>query len=395
MAHFFSLQRRMDEVAKNYFALTQAASDNLTREVEAVTKVQSVYRASKIRKRYHAVVGAALLIQRVIRGCLARTRSKAKRFEQNRALSSQFFHHCAAVIQKYFRGWWSRRHLHDYHGRKKYLAKVEKRGQWTSEYLANEHQDKLYVAKMEEERQMRQEFDNLAGELHHLVSTKTIAGVYNPPYNDSLPRAFDKPIEQHLRDSCQVQIPRSLRRPRHRIALEASPRHLSHSAQIGVSHAEMHSYANGQVSAPPQELADRDPHRSRTASVGRMQKVQGPFRSKEQIEIANVKAATMYRSVQASSPYDAAEHDRKMQARLAKLTRTSPVDFMAPGYPPEKAPMSSVHASVPYRERPVELRSDYLELPKIRDKPPFFTALPKDKHFEEYNEQLLLPNGHV
>eukprot|EP00442_Polarella_glacialis_P037404 CAMPEP_0115085448 /NCGR_PEP_ID=MMETSP0227-20121206/21935_1 /TAXON_ID=89957 /ORGANISM="Polarella glacialis, Strain CCMP 1383" /LENGTH=396 /DNA_ID=CAMNT_0002474595 /DNA_START=72 /DNA_END=1262 /DNA_ORIENTATION=+ len=396
MAHFFVLQRRMDQVAKNYFTLTQEASDNLFREVEAVTKVQSVYRASKIRKCWFACIGGALLIQRVMRGWLARSRSKALKFERNRRLNKEFFEHCAAVIQKFFRGWWSRRHLHDYHGRKRYLATVEKRGEWTSEYLAREHQEKLSIAKQEEERQMRQEFDNLAGELHHLVSTKTIAGVYNPPYNDTLPRAFEKPIEQHLRDSCRVQMPKSLRRPRHRVAMDSSPRQEEFAtAQMGASHAELHAAIGGSVAAPPQELPDRQPHQSRSASVGRMQKVQGPFRSKEQIEVANVKAATIFRTVQASSRYDAVEHDQKMQTRLSKLTRVSPMDFMAPGYPAEKQPPSSVHASVPYRERPVELRNDYLELPKIRDKPPFYTALPMGKHFEEYNEQPLLPNGFV
>lgn len=31
------------------------------------------------------------------------------------------------------------------------------------------------------------------------VSTKSIPGIYNPPYNDHLPRAFDKPIEPGTR----------------------------------------------------------------------------------------------------------------------------------------------------------------------------------------------------
>ncbi|CAE8620616.1 unnamed protein product, partial [Polarella glacialis] len=220
--------------------------EQLNTSTANVPRVQSVYRASKIRKCWFACIGGALLIQallsverpaplhrcvpsplseyRVMRGWLARSRSKALKFERNRRLNKEFFEHCAAVIQKFFRGWWSRRHLHDYHGRKRYLATVEKRGEWTSEYLAREHQEKLSIAKQEEERQMRQEFDNLAGELHHLVSTKTIAGVYNPPYNDTLPRAFEKPIEQHLRDSCRVQMPKSLRRPRHRVAMDSSPR---------------------------------------------------------------------------------------------------------------------------------------------------------------------------
>eukprot|EP00440_Ansanella_granifera_P044921 gb/GFBE01048684.1/.p1 GENE.gb/GFBE01048684.1/~~gb/GFBE01048684.1/.p1 ORF type:complete len:397 (+),score=74.98 gb/GFBE01048684.1/:1-1191(+) len=396
MAHFFELQNKMDEVAKNFFALTQEANDNREREVAAVMKVQSVHRASKTRTAWHSVIGVATLFQRAARGFLGRQKAKAMKLERDKKLNSEFFHHCARVIQKFFRGWWSRKHLHDFYGRKRYLQTVEKRGDWTCEYLSQEHREKLAMAKMEEERQMRSEFDNLAGQLHHLVSTKAIAGVYNPPYNDSLPKAFEKPIEEHLRDSLNVQVPKSLRRPRHQqVLLESGSRTAGYGAQIGHSQADVHSTTQGVMVAPPQELPGRPPHHSRTASTGRMQKVQGPFRTKEQIEVANIKAATMYRSVQASSPYEAADHDRKMQDRLNKLTRVSPIDFMAPGAPAQKPPPSSVHASVPYRERPVELRSDYLELPKIRDKPPFFTALAKDKQFAEYNDGHLLPNGHV
>lgn len=384
MSHFFLLRNRLDEVGQLYFGLAQAASDNLATEVAAVTKVQSVFRASKVRQGWHAVLASTHLIQRVLRGWLARVQTKALRAARKGRELARFFHRCAATIQRFVRGWWSRRHLHDFHGRKTYLRKVERRGAWTTEYLQREHQLKLSEAKAEEEQQMRREFDNLAGELHHLVSTKTIAGVYNPPYNDALPRAFEKPIEQHLRDSCRVQLPKSLRRPRHRVAIaSASPRSfraLEHEAE---------------PPGPPQELPDRLPPKSRSASVGRMQRIQGPFRSREQIEVANAKANNIFRTVQSSVPYNAAEHDRRMQQRLEKLTRLSPIDFMAPGVPPARPPPSSVHASVPYRERPVEMRSDFAELPKIRDKPPFFTALPRDRHFEDYQEQHLLPSGHI
>lgn len=30
----------------------------------------------------------------------------------------------------------------------------------------------------------------------------SLGGVYNPPYSDLLPRAFEKPIEEHLREAC-------------------------------------------------------------------------------------------------------------------------------------------------------------------------------------------------
>mmetsp|Transcript_49335 Transcript_49335/g.152115 ORF Transcript_49335/g.152115 Transcript_49335/m.152115 type:complete len:263 (-) Transcript_49335:575-1363(-) len=223
MAHFFQLQDQIDDVIREYFRMAQTASDEKPDEVAAVIKIQSFFRAWQVRKFWYSIVGGARRIQRVIRGWLGRQRAKNLRSERTRQLNMVFFHHCAAVIQKFFRGWWSRRNLHDYYGRKQYLETIGKRGNWTTEYLQREHQEKLEEAKNNEERSMQQEFHTLAGELHHLVSTKTIPGVYNPPYSDALPHAFEKPIEQHLRDSCRVQLPKSLRRPRHRVPSPARP----------------------------------------------------------------------------------------------------------------------------------------------------------------------------
>lgn len=391
MAHFFALQDRLGEVAKQYFAMTQASSDELAQETAAVIKLQSFYRAAKVRERWHDVLNATDKIQRVVRGWLARIRTRSLRLDRTRKMNMHFFHHCSSVIQKYVRGWWSRKHLHDYHGRKQYLQKLEKRADWTRQYLQREHALKLEQAKQDEENRMREEFHGLAGELHHLVSTKSIAGVYNPPYNDALPRAFEKPIEQHLRDSLQVRLPRSLRRPRHHIASSASPR----AGGFGASHNEKVMNGHGAAGGPPQDLPDRVPHQSRSASVGKMQKLQGPFRSQQQIEVSNVKAMQNHRTIQSSCQYDAHEHDRKMQQRLSKLTRVSPIDFMAPGAPPMGAAPQSVHTAIPFRDRPVELRGDYVELPKIRDKPPFFTALGGGKHFQDYHEGPLVGNGYV
>jgi len=388
MAHFYNLQGRMDELAQEYFSRTQAANDVSHQEARAAIELQSFYRGACVRKAFRQILVAVQKIARVMRGCLVRKYQRKLRLERGKELRMLFFHHCAAVIQKFFRGRRSRRHLHHFHGRRQYLARVEKAGEYTKQWLQQLHRQNLEIGKQEEEQHMRNEFDQLAGELHHLVSTKAIAGVYNPPYNDVLPRAFGKPIEQHLRDSCRTQLPKALRRPRHRLA---GPH--EGGAQLGASHREAH--AAGWPTGPPQDLPNRSPHGSRSASVGRMQKIQGPFRSREQTEVANAKAVQLHRTIQATSPYELLEDDRKMQQRISKLTRVSPVDFTAPGQPTEGPRPSSVHTGLPHQEKPFELRSDYVELPKIRDKPPFFTALPHDKHFAEYHEQPLLPMGHV
>jgi len=385
MAHFFEMEARKDEVVKNFFAQTQDASDSLPLEVAAVNKIQSVHRATQIRIIYHEIVAAALLIQRMVRGCLGRKKAREVNRERNSCLRLKFFHHCACTIQRIYRGRWSRKKIHSFYGRKIYLEKVEKRGEWTKEYLVEEHKEKLAVAKILEEEKVKQEFDHLAGDLHHLMSTKTIPGVYNPPYSDLLPRAFEKPIEEHLREACLAKIPSSLKRARHKSAST------TRSARFGMSQAEM---SQGEDGMPPQDLPERAPYFSRAASSGRLRKNQGPFKSKEQIEVANVKAANMHRSIQASGPYDALERDQRMQAKISKMARSSPFDFRAAGNREKPAP-SSVHVGIPFSDRPVELRGDFVELPKIRDKPPFFTAHGGGKQFGDYDERHLLPHGHA
>merc|ERR1719265_2213743 len=260
--------------------------------------------------------------------------------------------------------------------------------------LRIEAEEQARVANEEEKQQIREHFNNDCGNLHHLISTKAIAGVYNPPYSDALPKAFGTPIEQHLKELCQVKLPKSLRRPRHRVIASLSPVRSSSRTALGATHAER-ARMGEYVSGPPQDLPDRMPYHSRSASVGKMQKIQGPFRSRDQIEVSNAKAPNSYRTVKCSGSYDALEDDQRMQQRLSKLTRVAPVDFKAPGRPPHPRAPSSVHANTPYPEKPPETRSDYLELPKIRDKPPFFTALPRDRQFEDYSDGTLLPLGFV
>merc|ERR550537_820651 len=100
----------------------------------------------------------------------------------------------------------------------------------------------------------------------------------------------------------------------------------------------------------------RKPLLSRTANVGRLQGMQGPFRSREQVQIANAKAQISYTTVQASDPYNHMEEERRMHERISRLTRVSPNDFVTKQTVPN-VEIPSVNAEAKYLERPVEFRS--------------------------------------
>lgn len=53
----------------------------------------------------------------------------------------------------------------------------------------------------------------------------------------------------------------------------------------------------------------------------------------------------------------------------------------------------SVHAETLYLARKTPFRDDYTELPKIKDKPPFYTAAPGGRDMGDYNDRAYLPHA--
>ena len=81
-----------------------------------------------------------------------------------------------------------------------------------------------------------------------------------------------------------------------------------------------------------------------------------------------------------------------MEERLSKLTRVGPEDFNVRKPEENKLP-PAVNAETRYLDRPVQFRQDYEELPKIKDKPPFFTAFSRDKDLAHYNDRPYISNA--
>ena len=64
---------------------------------------------------------------------------------------------------------------------------------------------------------------------------------------------------------------------------------------LGINKFNFFNQKSGKIrGGPPQPLAKRKPLLTRTANAGRMQIIQGPFRQKDQIDLANAKAYDQY-----------------------------------------------------------------------------------------------------
>jgi len=184
---------------------------------------------------------ACCTIQRVYRGHLGRVKSGNAREERAMEQESSVYHYYATVIQRVFNGYYSRKYIHDFFARKAYIESIKEKSQQLREQLSGHmekqievrHADRCLVCprlqthagvericwrlacvfgllvvfnnmqaeQIRAEEAARDEFKKVTQNLHHLLSTKSTPGVYNPPYaQDMVPTAFDVPIEEHLRE---------------------------------------------------------------------------------------------------------------------------------------------------------------------------------------------------
>lgn len=100
-----------------------------------------------------------------------------------------------------YRGYYSRKYEHDFYARKQYLAHVANKNEDVRKLLNSHHKELQRQEEIRQEECARTEFGELAQNLHHLSSTKTIPGVYNPPYSQLKPQAFNVDIETHLKST--------------------------------------------------------------------------------------------------------------------------------------------------------------------------------------------------
>lgn len=112
-----------------------------------------------------------------------------------------------------FRAYHSRRYKHNYYARKAYIAAVVGKSDSLRRELEQHLQAQVDEAIATQELKARSEVEALSAKLHHLVSTKTVAGIYNSPMHDGfLPTAFSIPVEQHLRNAIKPQLREDMRR---------------------------------------------------------------------------------------------------------------------------------------------------------------------------------------
>jgi len=184
-----------------YYALLRETEKNRPREIRAAIVVQKFWRMYIIRKAYLRKRAAVVNISRVYRGHMTRKRVAQMKEEDDEEMQMRFFKQQAAVIQRFFRGFHSRKYSHDFYARKKYIEHVKNKHEEVRKQLDDYHKMTELQEQKRQESTARAEFGQVVSSLHHLSSTKAIRGVYNPPYlkHEMKPQAFNVDIETHLK----------------------------------------------------------------------------------------------------------------------------------------------------------------------------------------------------
>ncbi len=89
----------------------------------------------------------------------------------------------------------------DYHANKKWLEMTKKKNEETLNEMRELAAKKQHDLDLKNEEEQKNNFYKIASNLHHLISTKEIPGVYNTPYlpPELKPQVYNADIEEHLK----------------------------------------------------------------------------------------------------------------------------------------------------------------------------------------------------
>lgn len=189
------------EMMKSYYDSLNDHERKKFRELSAAIKIQKNVRKLLCRKRYILLKDVALEIQKNLKGYLAReSHWKSVNFLSN-DMNNQFFAYHATIIKKHWLGYRCRRNKLDYKERKRYLEFIKRKNEESLVQLQEYTLAVQYEMERKKEEDQRKYFNKIASNLHHLVSTKSIPGVYNPRYvpEELKPQVYNADVETHLK----------------------------------------------------------------------------------------------------------------------------------------------------------------------------------------------------
>ena len=196
--HIISIKK---DLIESYFNDLNSKEENREIELNAAIIFQKYARRLICRKRFLILKAEALEVQKAFRGYLARANHQQEVAEQNDNIMTEFYKYQVSIIQRHWEGYKCRKNVMDYYANRKWLEETKKKNEETLSEMREYAQKKQYDLDRQIEENQRRNFVNIAKNLHHLISTKEIPGIYNTPYlpAELKPQVYNADIEEHLK----------------------------------------------------------------------------------------------------------------------------------------------------------------------------------------------------
>lgn len=204
MAAVAKLWSERGDIIGNYFDLQKTAGNNQDVEQAAALKIQTRWRGFYVRVHLWKILDSTIKIQSHLRGHLGRKRFGNHQRNIARGERDHYFNLAAQEIQRYWRGYYSRKYVHNFSARQQYIARILAAGNTLREHMHENFEKQKRDLEAESQAKALQSFDESIKGMHHLVSTETIPGVYNSPYAAAFgntPTVAGVTVEQHLRNT--------------------------------------------------------------------------------------------------------------------------------------------------------------------------------------------------
>ncbi|VWU50057.1 conserved protein, unknown function [Hepatocystis sp. ex Piliocolobus tephrosceles] len=180
------------DVSLEYKMLLRAKKENIEKEQLAAIVIQKCVRGYFVRKTY-------ILYKNILKDLkdkidILSCKYILKKLKQKKVEEQELMFKCynAIKIQKTFRGYYSRKYVHDFYKRKKEIIELDnyvkmQQSEFSKEIEKRKKQQMLYDQELRE-----QKIYNVAKNLHHVVSTKAQKGVYNPKIENIIKKQQEK-----------------------------------------------------------------------------------------------------------------------------------------------------------------------------------------------------------
>ncbi|KAK9818282.1 hypothetical protein WJX72_010042 [[Myrmecia] bisecta] len=209
MAAIARLKAKAPEVVVAFLENSRQAEAARPRDTAAAIRIQAAIRSYIVRHNLRRLTQTVICIQRCWRGYVGRQWFKHCRRIADKQLRKAYFDVQATQIQRHWRGFYSRKYVHDFGARKAYLATIASKNAQIREYINAEFQTAVQILHKQEEEEAQARFAKRVIKLHHLLSTEAQAGVFRSPYAavaDTLPAVAGVPLETHIKDCTKASM---------------------------------------------------------------------------------------------------------------------------------------------------------------------------------------------